>query len=244
MSGESIVAGDTIAGWTVEQIDSLELSFLHKALQCTDAHSVDVAVAFAGYMSLQQLDSDDYPVFLKLLQLSNHWVVDALLGNADPEGFFDVVQPNRFILSSCFKMFGSFRPGEIYPRSLLVLIGLLRRSYEEPKDGYRVYPLTITDVNNVAKHLDENEGQSYPLNQSILHLLDRIASLADPGVTPPSEKQMGEVAMQANNIRGKFLDQTKHIREAIPIELLRRGDYRNNEIAPTSVSAKQSAGKK
>ncbi|HUX21209.1 MAG TPA: hypothetical protein VMW69_08200, partial [Spirochaetia bacterium] len=185
--------------------------------------------------SQHKLDSDNYPVFLKLLTLQNHWVADALLDGAIAEHFFDTVQPNRFILVSCFNMLGAFRPGEMYPRSLLVVIGLLKRVYEQPRDGYRVYPLNVTDVNNLAKHLDESEPQSYPLNQTILHLLDRVASLADPGVTPPSEKQMADVATQANNIRGKFLDQTKHVREAIPTELLRRGDYRAKEIAPTRV---------
>lgn len=236
MSGERIAKGDIVAGWTVEQIDSLELSFLHEALLCDKPASVEVAAAYAGFMSQHSLDSDNYPVFLKLLQLQNHWVADALLDGTEPEHFFDTVQPNRFILASCFTMLGAYRPGEIYQRTLLVVIGLLKRSYEQPRDGYRVYPLTVTDVNNLAKHLDESEDQSFPLNQNILHLLDRIASLADPGVTPPSEKQMADVATQANNIRGKFLDITKHVREAIPTEMLQRGDYRESEVAPTSAA--------
>lgn len=241
MSGRKEPLRDIIAGWTPEQIDSLELGFLHEAFECNTPFNVDVSITFATLMSQHKLSSDNYPVFLRLLQLPNHWVADALLAGTKPESFFDAVQPNQFILRSCFNLLAAYRPGEIYTESLLVVIGLLRRSYEQPKDGYRIYPLTVTDLNNLAKHLDESEGQSYPLNQTLLHLLDRVASLADPGVTPPSEAQMAEVATQANNIRGKFLDQTKHVREAIPLELLHRGDFRMNEIPPSSVRSNGSS---
>lgn len=244
MSAKQADNPDLIAGWTREQIDQLELSFLHKAFSVSTPDAVDVMVAYASYMSGQKLDSDNYPVFLKLLQLQNHWVADALLGKSNPQEFFRSVQPNQFILSSCFKMLTAWRPGEMYSVNLLVVIGLLRRSYEQPRDGYRVYSLSVNDVNNLAKHLDENKGQADPLNQAILHLLDRFASMADPGSTPPSEKQMADVATQSNNIRGKFLDMTKHLDESIPSDLLRRGDYRQNEVAPSASSGVKDSTKK
>ena len=225
---------DVIAAWTTEEIENLELTFLHKMFDCQTVEGVDVTFAYAKYMSKVKLDSDNYPIFLKLLQFENHWVVDALLGDNEPETFFQPVQPNQFILSSCFKMFKRWRPGGIYPKSLLVLFGLLKACYENPHEGYRIYPLTIPDVNNLGKHLDESQDQRYAVNRTILHLLDRIASLSDPGSIPLTDKKMIEVATQTNNIRGKFLDMTKHLKEAIPAELLKRGDYQKNEIAPSS----------
>jgi len=44
------------------------------------------------------------------------------------------------------------------------------------------------------------------------------------------------VALQANNIRGKFLDMTKRMNEAIPDILLVRGDYTANEVRPNVVA--------
>ena len=41
-----------------------------------------------------------------------------------------------------------------------------------------------------------------------------------------------DVALQANNIRGKFLDMTKRLNESIPDILLVRGDYTQNEVKP------------
>lgn len=226
---------DVISAWTPGEINNLELLFLHKMFDCVTVEGVDATVTFARYMAEVNLNPDNYPIFLKLLQFENHWVVDALLGDTNPERFFEPVQPNRFILSSCFQMFARWKPGGIYPKSLLVLIGLLKTVYENPQEGYRIYPLTIPDINNLGKHLDESQDQRYPLNQILLHLLDRIATLADLGSLPVTDKNVLDVATQANNIRGKFLDITKHLREAIPAELLKQGDYTKKEIAPSFI---------
>jgi len=47
-----------------------------------------------------------------------------------------------------------------------------------------------------------------------------------------------DVALQANNIRGKFLDMTKDINEAIPDVLLIRGDYNSAIVKPNLVEVK------
>jgi hypothetical protein len=234
------IAGDIdkIAGWTVEEIDQLELTFLHKMFECRDAEGVDATVFYAKYMSKVKLDADNYPIFLMLIQFENHWVVDALLGNNNPETFFRAVQPNTFILSECFKMFTRWKPGSIYPKSLLLLFGLLKLAYENPHEGYRMYPVSTSDVNNLGKHLDEGQDQAYPVNRTILELLDRIAALNDPGGLAAKDEKMMEAAIQANNIRGKFLDMNKHLNEAIPDNLLKRGDYQKNEVAPSGSAAK------
>jgi hypothetical protein len=224
---------DVISAWTKDEINNLELTFLHQMFDCRTAEGVDVTVTFATYMSRVKLDSDNYPVFLKLLQFENHWVVDALIGDNDPVIFFQAVQPNRFILESCFRMFTRWKPGGIYPTSLLVLFGLLTLCYENPLEGYRLYPLTIADINNLGKHLDESQSQNYPVNKTLLHILDRIAGLEDLGGLPAATKDVSNVAMQANNIRGKFLDSTKHLKEAIPAELLKKADFKAHEIPPS-----------
>ena len=47
--------------------------------------------------------------------------------------------------------------------------------------------------------------------------------------------EVKDVALQANNIRGKFLDMTKKLKEAIPDVLLERGDYTKTEVKPSVV---------
>ena len=104
-------------------------------------------------------------------------------------------------------------------------------TYENSLEGYRVYPLTSKDVNAMGKHLDEEQDQRFELNAIILGVLDKVASLVDPG-RPEEDKQIVAVATQANNIRGKFLDMNKSLNEAIPELLLQIEDYTQLETAP------------
>ncbi len=220
-------------GWQQEDLDKLELSFLKKIFECTDTEGVDGTIAYARYLNKIGVNPDNYPIFLKLIKMKNHWVVDALIGKKNSEKFFQNVQPNYYIIRECFNAFTQSRPRGIFHKSLLLFLGLLKVTYEVPLEGYRVYPVTPTDVNNIGKHLDETEKQTYPLNQSILFILDRIAALVDPG-RPEENEDIIAVATQANNIRGKFLDMTKSLKEAIPENLLKAGNLKEEEIPPSN----------
>lgn len=221
--------------WSEKEINDLELSFLHKMFDCSTQEGVDAAYSYAKFLSKEGLNPDNYPLFLKLFSTGNHWIVDALLENNDPDKFFKVVQPNSFILSFCIEMLRNKKAGEIYPKLFLVILGILNVAYENPTEGYKIYPLTVEDVNNIGKQLDKSLGQKDNVNKAVLHLLDRLSDLV--GNLPPENKIIEQVATQANKIRGKFLDETKRLDEAIPPELLVRGDYKKNEIKPSLASS-------
>ncbi|MBN1649314.1 MAG: hypothetical protein JW874_14850 [Spirochaetales bacterium] len=218
-------------GWQQEDLNKLELGFLQDMFSCADGAGVDVTIAYARFLNKTGINSDNYPIYLKLLEMKNHWVVDALVGEEPLEKYFRNIQPNYYIVKDIFRAFAEAKKNGIYEKSLLVYLGLLTASYKDPLEGYRVYPLTTTDVNNLGKHLDETKDQMYSLNRSILMILDRIASLSDPGNISKDEDIL-KVATQANNIRGKFLDMTKHLKEAIPDLLLEPGDFAGNEVSP------------
>jgi hypothetical protein len=225
--------GAIVKTWTEDEINNIELFFLHNIMDCKEKEEVDSAVTFAKYLAKVKLNPDNYPVFLKfLLYSSNHWVVDALVGDNDPVGYFNIVQPNHFIIQECFKILSRYKPGGIYEKTVLVVIGLIKSCYDQPLEGYRIYPLTIADINNMGKNLDKEKGQTDPMNRTILFILDRLASMAEPG-HPITDKEMAEVSNQSNNIRGKFLDMTKTLNEAIPDNMLKRDDYKKSEIEPT-----------
>ncbi len=219
-------------GWQEEDVNTLELSFLHKIFKCEDTEGVNGTVCYAKYLNKIGVHADNYPVFLEILAAKNHWVIDALLGDKDPESFFQPVQHNYYILKECFKAFTESKNGGIYPKNLLVYLGILEVTYQSPLEGYRVYPVSSSDLNNLGKHLDAEQDQTYSLNKSILQILDKIASLIDPG-RPEENEEIVKVATQANNIRGKFLDVTKSLNEAIPDLLLEKGNFAEQEISPS-----------
>ncbi len=220
-------------GWQEEDLNKLKLGFLNNMLACKESQGVDVTVYFAKYLNMVGVNPDNYPIFLDLFRKRNHWVVDALIGDIDPRAVFKDVQPNYFILAECFKAFEEAGRGGMYPKSLLVFLGILEVTYKNPLEGYRVFPLNAENVNNLGKHLDEEKDQMDPLNRSILMILDKIASLMDPGTLEDEDIEVMKVATQANNIRGKFLDMTKHLNEALPELLLKKDDYSTDEIPPT-----------
>lgn len=219
-------------GWQEEDLNKLEFSFLQEIFKLKNRESVDATIAYAKYLNTVGANSDNYPIFLKIIGMKNHWVVDALIGDKDPETFFSHVQMNYFIIRECFSAFRNAPRGGLYPKSLHVFLSMLMVTYKNPLEGYRVYPPTIIDINNLGKHLNEETDQRDPLNMAILTILDKIASLIDPG-KPEEDPEITAVATQANNIRGKFLDFTKSLKEAIPDLLLETSDYRANEIEPS-----------
>lgn len=221
--------------WSEEEIDQLALGYINDIIEANEGYGAFVAVAFSHYLVNKiGLNSDNYPIFFRLIESGNRWVVDALVGEREPSKFFGSIQPNTFMLTECFRMLTRWKAGEIYPKALVIIYGLLSLCYRDPEEGYRLYPLTVSDVNNLGKHLDKSKDQMDPLNRTVLTVLDELASLIEPQKAMPS-LEVKDVALQANNIRGKFLDMTKRLNEAIPDILLERGDYTTKEIKPNVV---------
>ena len=221
-------------GWQEDDLNNLELTFLQQIFDCSNGVGVDGTIAFARFINMIGINPDTYPIYLKLLDKKNHWVVDALIGDRKPENYLENIQPNYYIIKDCFRAFSEAKRGGIYTKSLIVYLGLLTSTYTNPLEGYRIYPVTLTDVNNLGKHLDEEKDQMYDLNKKILMILDKIASLLDPG-NPDVDEDVLTLATQANNIRGKFLDMTKSLNEAIPDLLLEKGEFSESEVPPATL---------
>jgi hypothetical protein len=221
--------------WKDDEVDNLMLTFLYRMLEEKSQEGVDVSYAFAKYMARITIDPDNYPVFMKLLENHNHWVIDALVGNQDLKTFFiGSLQPNTFILSSCIEILTRYQPGELYPTVLELILNLMKVCYAGAAEGYRLYPLDTNNINQIGKHLNKEEGYQSERNRLILEILDSIASLVDIGGLPAETVEIEQLATHANNIRGKFLDPSKKLNEAIPDNILKPGDYQDNEIKPTT----------
>lgn len=201
---------------------------LQQILASRTNEAVEACISYARFLRLSGLDFETYPLFLKMLEIENHWVLDALIGPRDPFLFLSTIPPNEYLISRCFKLLTRWRPGGIYPKTLAIVLGVLQNAYSSPRDGYKIYRLNIADVDNLGKHLEKDKGQSDPRNRCILDILEKIGSLE--GLR--WDDSMEAVARQAVKIRGSFFDNTKMLEDCIPQVLLVRGDYRQDEIAP------------
>ncbi len=218
--------------WSEKEIDELALGYIKEIIDSKEGYSAFAAVALAHFLVHKVgLNPDNYPIYFRLIEAGNPWVIETLVGEREPSKFLGTIQFNTFMIKECFRMLTKWKPGEIYPKALVIIYGLLTACYEMPEEGYRIYPLTVSDVNNLGKHLDKTKDQMDMLNRVVLSVLDRIATLIEPQKELPSN-EVKDVALQANNIRGKFLDMTKKLSESIPDVLLVRGDYLQAQVKP------------
>lgn len=215
--------------WTRKSILEVENRLLQQVMSTRTSEATEAAVAYARFLRLSGLDTDNYPLFLKLLEIENHWVLDALLAEDDPFLLLSTIPPNHYLSARVFQLLTRWRPGGIYPKTLAIALGVLQITYSSPRDGYKIYPLSVADVDNLGKHLDKSKGQNDSRNRCILDILDRITALE--GLR--WDASMEQVARQALQIRSCFFDNSKLLEDCIPQVLLVRGDYLQNETAPS-----------
>ncbi len=225
---------ETIDTTETINISEIENRLLQGIFGCRTTEAVEASITYAKFLSSVGITPENYAVFLRILEVENHWVIDALISERDPFLLLSAVQPNKFIVGRILAMMTKWHKGGIYHKNLSVILGVLQSVYSTPRDGYRIYQLSIADTNAIGKHLDKEKGQDDPLNRAILDVLEKMAELEEAG-----DAAMEEVAIHASNIRNAFFDDRKKMDEAIPpVLLVSTGD--RTEVQPrklTHVSA-------
>ncbi len=214
--------------WTKESIMDVEIGLLENMIGCRTVEGVESAICYARFLSMSGLTYDDFPLFLKLLEVENHWVIDAMIGNKDPFLLLSPIQPNNYLILQAYKLLTNWHPGGIYPKTLAIVLGVLQAAFSSPKDGYKIYSVSINDVNNLGKHLNKETGQDDSNNRCILDILDRLGTLAGRS----TDEEIELMARQANNIRTFYFDKRKKMEDIIPQVLLVKSDYVAKEVAP------------
>ncbi len=226
--------------WGPEEIAQIEYSLLKGFMGVRTVEAVEAALTYAHYLNSIGITSSNYPIFLKVLGVRNHHVIDALLGTRDPFLFMSSIQPNYFIVATCFSFLAKYHPAEIYTKTLGIILGVFQAAYNNPLDGYNIYPPTIADINSLGKHLLEEKGQDDLLNRSILDVLDKVSELEGQNV----DEEMEDLAVHAHNIRNNFFDSSKRLVDIIPEVLLKSEPLLDPEVDPrTRLSLAQAEGK-
>lgn len=228
---ETVDRRDAESAVEERRIFETESRLLQGIFGCRSTEAVEAAVTYARFLNSVGITPENYPVFLKMLEIANHWVIDALIGERDPFLLLSSVQPNRYIVERCLAMMTRWHKGGIYSKNLSVIMGVLQSVYSSPREGYRIYPLTIADTNAVGKHLHKMKGQDDPLNRAILEVLEKISDLEDAG-----DAQMEEVAIHAAAIRNAFFDDRKRMEDVIPPVLL-VSVKESDELSPRRTNA-------
>ncbi|MCK4542457.1 MAG: hypothetical protein KAU17_09500 [Spirochaetales bacterium] len=217
--------------WSKESIMAVEINIIERMIGCRTVEAVEAAISYAWFLRLSGLDNDNYPLFLRLLEVENHWVIDSLIEDKDPFLLLSSIHPNNYLILNSYRLLTNWHPGGIYPKTLAIILGVLQAAYSSPKDGYRIYNASINDVNNLGKHLNKELGQDDANNRCILDILDRFGSLTGTSESAAIE----QTARQANSIRTYFFDKRKKMEDVIPQVLLVKSDYIAKEIPPVQI---------
>jgi hypothetical protein len=190
---------------------------------------VESSVFFARYIRNIGINPTNYWIFLRILETNNKYIVDSLVGNNDPRLLFTILKPNRAIIKRAFQLLTVWHPGQIYYKVLLAILGIIESCYHNANDGYEIYDLDISELNNIGKFLDPEMDQDDLINATILDILDWISSLG----RYDGDLRKINVAKQSHGIRMAYFDNTKKLTDIISKVLLVRIEREKSEVKPS-----------
>jgi len=204
------------------------LSIFENIVLCNTDKAVDIVVTLARYMNATGINNENYIIYFLLLETNNGYVIENLIGEKNPFLLFSPIRPNWYMLRETFRILSQFKNEEINKKCLLALLGVIQNTYKEPKFGYSVYRLSVSDVYNIGKYLNKKKDQLEEVNRLILDILFDIYLM---GMETTSQTQK-QIALKANLIRMAFFDNRKRMSDVIPDVLLIKEVYQKKSIEP------------
>ncbi len=222
------------------------LSLARSVILCNTPEHVDAAAGLAQAVSGEGMNNRNYLLFLTLLETNNPCVIDMLVGARNPFLLFSPIKPNWFLLKETFRILAKFKGNELSLTALLALMGVVQNTYKASKDGYKIYPLHISDIYNIGKHLDKDADQLEPRNRLLLEILFDLYFVG----IDSEERATKQIGIKANEIRMAFFDHTKRLIDAIPDVLLvkdivrtatgpKNFQWKAREVVPDALEARE-----
>lgn len=219
--------------YTEESNRKIKQQYLYDVLAAKDVEAATALFAYAQFLNRHPLRYEYFPLYIKIFETNNRYAIDALLEGYEHGSFLDmVIIPNHYVVKKIFDLLTFHSANSLYEKTVIVLCGFVRRVYQMVQDGYRIYQPTISDVNSLAKHLNEEESQDFPGNRTILDILHYLSGLDDLNET---NKQKLDVGRQANRIRGDFLDDKRKLVQSVTNTLLQKAEEVDYGIVPAQL---------
>ncbi len=70
--------------WSDQSIFRVENHIINNIFACRTTDAVEAAITYSAFLRKSGLTNENYPLFCKLLEMDNHFVIDSLLGTTDP----------------------------------------------------------------------------------------------------------------------------------------------------------------
>ena len=105
-------------------------------------------------------------------------------------------------------------------------MGIIECCYHKPDDGYRIYPITINDLNNIGKYLDPEKDQLHEDNVTVLDVLVKITHIGKYCLSLTKSI----ISKHAFNISFGYFDHKKKLTDVIPQVLLINLNREDTEV--------------
>jgi hypothetical protein len=203
---------------------------LFDILKAQNARASSALSAYARFLNHEPLRYEYFPLYMKIFEANNQYAVDALVEGFEPENFLNlVVVPNQFVMRRIFELLDFHKSNTLYSVTVRVVSAFIKRVYYIVEDGYRNFELSVGDVNNLGKHLNEEKDQDDSANRLILDILQLLSDLDRLNET---DKDKLDVGRQSNRIRGDFLDNNRKLVQAITDAVLKKAETADFGIEP------------
>lgn len=216
-----------------EEFNCFIQDMMFEIIECKDVRSSSALYAYANFLNKKPLSYEHIPLYLRILKTNNQYAVDALMSGFVAAKFFDFIRvPNAYVLRNMFEILGMYPKNALSKQTLMAFCNFLGRVYRAAAEGFRVYPVTIGDVNSLGKFLDEKKTQNYNFNRKILDILFFLSELDE-------EKECGaertSVAQHASRIRSDFFDPKRSLIRSMTEVILKKSADESPGITPEGV---------
>ena len=207
--------------WSEEDTLKLHVQIVDAFMESDEEHGIGAAVEYAKYLKYRGLDNSNYAIFLDLLLHEKEEVIYALLGDGTVFEDFRKLQRTHYLVNACFGLLKKFSPGSVYEMTLETLLGVLKQHFRNASVGYKLYPVSIDEVNNIGKFLDKTASQADKINRIILDIFSDLGELSSKDSI---DHDIDRIGAQANRIRSAFLDNNAQLDQALPASMVTSGD--------------------
>lgn len=197
---------------------------LEEALLCTSEASIATCMGLASMIRSMGIHDESSAFVLTLIQTNNDYVLDALFSDEDPFLLLRNTSPSAKNMKLAFSILSSHNPGDLHTKALIALLGMIEIAYKHSRNGFDIYPFTLSELNNLGKYLEEDQNQFAPVNIIILRILDNLHSMGSRS----QDWRQRMLAFEAMQIRLGYFDRKKRLVDIIPEELMTKSSRRES----------------
>jgi len=166
-----------------------------------------VLISYARYLQGWRVTRKNSSMFFNLLASNKNSVVDILFENKEAATFFTSISPDRMMILHTMEILSGNSPFNFSIKILCALLGLLSSTYSHALSGMEIYPLSITDLQHIAKFFVHGNNIS---KKYIIHIFEALQALP----------KRYAVAAYASKLLNVCLDPGKSFDSVIPPGLL------------------------